>query len=280
MDSQVESGYGAGTQISATRSNFDTFLTTGLGASNVNIATNEIYFKFSNPWELITGATGAGSNYRFRLSNLFELAYFNSSPSGVVNSSGNILFQFGPFFSSSLCQYGVINQYGMWLINAPKGSAGTIGSPTAFYFGWVKNPVFPTNTSERLRNIVWGRGTNNSNTRFTCCRATGTTTVGVCATATTISCQSPTPGANVTDLVVVDTNTSNLAIGSLHNSLVYNGALTPGQIYRIPPSDDPDGNNEQNIWLCVYNSILGFDGSTSVTRAASILIRVWSNNIT
>lgn len=284
VDSQIEAGYGVGTDINATQAEWETFLNNAIGSSNWTKsgtgATTDYYFRFANPWEPLTGTISTTANYRFSWmgsagnKDVRLNTSFSSTPVNITRIGVNHSFFYA---NSGYASFAVANQYGMWISAMTKGTSGALSATNAasVYLGWVKDPVFPTNTTERIRNCVIG-----GNTNFGCSRAVGSTTLGVVSANNVITCQTSTPGANVTDLCFIDTNTSNLNIGSAHNALVYPGSLTAGQIYRIPPASDPDGNNEQNIWLCTGTSQFAFNGTTSANATSSRLIRVWSNNIT
>jgi hypothetical protein len=81
-----------------------------------------------------------------------------------------------------------------------------------------------------------------------------------------ISCQTATPGANTTDLVLRDDEAPNKAIGSVSNLLKTTLNIPVGQIYRNT-GVDPDGSNNPR-WMCV-----GKMGSES------ILMRVWATGL-
>jgi hypothetical protein len=81
-----------------------------------------------------------------------------------------------------------------------------------------------------------------------------------------ISCQTATPGANTTDLLLRDDDAPNKAIGSVSNLLKTTLNIPVGQIYRNS-GIDPDGSNNPR-WICV-----GKMGSES------ILMRVWATGL-
>jgi hypothetical protein len=78
-----------------------------------------------------------------------------------------------------------------------------------------------------------------------------------------ISCQTATPGANTTDLVLRDDEAPNKAIGIVSNVLKTTLKIPVGQIYRNS-GIDPDGSNNP-LWMCV-----GYMGNES------ILMRAWA----
>lgn len=279
MDNQVEAGYGAATGLTATQSQFDAFLTSAFGASNWARSSTFYYFRPPYANETLTGTVSTSANYRF--GNVNGSGQLNTSISGISNITTNVTFP-SSLWNSSNCAYAVANSQGIWMLSAAKSTSGTLTTTvSSSYFGWVKDPVFPTNTDDRVRNAIIGSGTNATGSSFIATKAANSTgALTNCFTNSVITCSTSTPGANVTDLCVLDSQTSYLNIGSLPNALFYPGSgLTPGQIYRIPPEQDPDGNTEQNIWLCA-EQVYGWNGSAGATNAGYKLIRVWSNNIT
>jgi hypothetical protein len=281
MDSQVEVGYGAGTALTATQAEFNTFLNSALGSANWVNSGNNYYYRFANSYEPLTGTISTTQNYRFSHSG--QTLSLNTTPSSTpVLINNGCSFAPQTLWLSGYCGYAVANQYGMWVVYGIKSTSGTLGTAVgACYYGWAKNPVFPTNTTERVRNLILGEGSGNTSQTFLSTRAASTTDSPTnCITNSVISCQVSTPGANTTDLSVLDPLNSYLNIGSLYNSVFYPGSnLTLGRLYRIPPNKDPDGNTEQNIWLCA-GQVYGWNGSSGVANAGYKLIRVWSNNIT
>ena len=286
VDSSVEAGYGAATGINHTESDFQAFLTAAIGANNWFKNGSNYYFRFDNPYEPLSGIVSNTANYRFvwfygSVGNPFAI-YVAPTGSPLAISTRPYINFIG---STILCVYAVANQYGMWLVQANKStSPGELTTTvSSAYMGWVKDPVFPNNTYERVRNLVVGVGSSESgiNFSFMCTGAANSAgAIHYCNTSSAITCDVATPGANITDLCFLDINQSYLNIGSAYNALFYPGTgLTVGQIYRIPPADDPDGNTEQNIWLCA-GQVYGWDGSEGVANAGYKLIRVWSNNIT
>ena len=279
MDSQVEVGYGAATAITATQSQWNTFLNSALGSSNWVNNANDYYYRFANSYEPLTGTISTTQNYRFVHTSPSTIAYLNTSLTSTPVLLGVSTF-LNPqtLWTTGFCGYAVANQYGMWVMYGQNSTPGTLTTNTnAIYFGWVKNPVFPTNTPDRVRNLVVGSGQGVGSRFFIGTRAPNVNTLqSIFYSNNTISCQTPTPGANTTDISILDPNVSNLNIGSLYNAVYYPGTgLTVGRLYKIPASQDPDGNTEQNIWLCAGALRI----STGVD-AGFKLIRVWSNNIT
>ena len=152
-------------------------------------------------------------------------------------------------------------------------------TPNSYFFiqvGWIKNPLytgsnFPLNAYYfTLGNSANMRGGGrpevvNTNTRTPLRVPTGSTADSVANYS--ISCQTATTGANVTDMVLFDNNAPNRAIGVCSNLLKTSLPIPVGQIYRNT-GVDPDGGNNP-FWLCV--------GELGNER---ILMRVWTLNLT
>lgn len=284
VDTSSEVGIGANTNLTATQDQFDAFLDAALGTTNWTRSGNDYYFKFANPWETLTETTTTTSNYRFAVKSQLpgNPVFFNTSISGMSAAQTPHSYEMSDLYDSGHNTFCVANQYGMWICRAYDGSTANVLSTncSAFYLGWLKDPVFPVNTDDRVRNIICGTGGNSTSTWFQCTQVPNVTTnISACAVNSVLTCEVNTPSANVSDVVVIDTNASNLALGKVHNAVLSTSALTVGSIYRIPPEQDPDSNTEQNLWLCTNNQIRGWNGSTISGESRSILIRVWSNNI-
>lgn len=286
MDSAVEAGYGANTTLAPTQSEWNAFLTAALGSTNwSNPAGNDYYLRVPSSYEAQTGAVSA-SNYRF--ANVSRPGFgdpilqLNSAVSGgqsiidLISADGF----FANMYSASTVPFAVANQHSLWVAWSGRGTGTLTTAARSMYFGWAKDPVFPVNTPERVRNLVCGRGTSTALNSFVSPVASGSTTPSYNFTNSVITCSVSTPGANTSDLCFLNSNYSYLNTGSAHNAVFVPGTgLTLGQIYRIPPAQDPDGNTEQNIWLCA-GQVYGWNGSAGVANAGYKLIRVWSNNIT
>lgn len=282
VDSIVEVGYGAATALNQTQAEWEAFLTAALGSNWAKTGTGtstNYYFRFAaNGWEPLSGAVSSTENYRFSwVSSSFLLNTVATGTPVTISQSNGSLLKTNLFGGTSYSAFAVANAQGIWIATAAKSTFGTLGNTISSYLGWVNNPVFPTNTNDRVRNCVIG-GAQSSG--FLCSRTPDSTVPGAVSVNNVIGCEIPTTGANITDLTFIDTNTNNLAIGTAPNALVFPGSLTTGQLYRIPPAIDPSGNTEQNIWLCTSVVNFAFNGSTSAGANSSRLIRVWSNNIT
>jgi hypothetical protein len=284
LDSYIEAGYGTGASITCTSTDWTNFLTSAWGSTNWASSGGYYYLRPPSTFEPFTSQVSSSANWRYRLQEFSGSWYgsLNSSLTGVTvcDTSLGIPSSNG-LFNSGNCAYGVANSHSLILACVDKGNAGILGtSSNMVYLGWLKDSLFATNDVERIRNFVSGKIVNE-NTGLENANGPNDTTRRVLGVGSTITCSVSTPGANVSDVVPICQSVNNLALGKMHNLVVYNGTLTIGQLYKIPAAQDPDGNTEQNIWLCVRDSIYGYNGSTySSTSGKSILMRVWSSNIT
>jgi hypothetical protein len=178
---------------------------------------------------------------------------------------------------STQLQYWCLNTESLAMFSIGRnGNTFNSSSYRFFYYGWLKNPLYsgsfaPLNfvylilgetntfrTGARIASI-------NSNTR-TALRVPTASSADSIANYS-ITCQTSTPGANTTDLVIRDDASPNRAIGVASNLLKTSLAIPVGQIYRNTGTD-PDGSNNQ-FWICV-----GEFGSER------ILMRVWTQGLT
>lgn len=181
-----------------------------------------------------------------------------------------------------------LEQSGAWyfVVNSTSVSmfrsnvSGNALNPSSGYLfrqvGWVKNPLYdgtnyPLNAYYLfLQNQTNSRGGGRpdlpNNTSRVSLRVPTTLAFDSVANYS-ITCQTATPNANTTDLVLFDNLAPNRAIGVASNLLKTSLAIPVGQIYRNT-GVDPDGSNNP-FWLCV-----GEYGSER------ILMRVWTLNLT
>lgn len=141
--------------------------------------------------------------------------------------------------------------------------------------GWVKNPLYDGNNYPLNAYYLFlqspgslragGRPQLPNNTIMSSLRVPTTSAFDSVANYS-ITCQTATPNANTTDLVIFDNLAPNRAIGVASNLLKTSLAIPVGQIYRNT-GVDPDGSNNP-FWLCV-----GQYGSER------ILMRVWTQNL-
>jgi hypothetical protein len=276
MDSQVELGYGTAS-VAGTLADFEALLTAAFGATGwATGGTGLYYIRPPVGYDPQTGAVSS-TNYRFSTTNPGRL---NSTLTGGTTDVSSTNTNVTTVFSTGSRQYAVANSKGIWFVGMPSGGGGELSATggSAYYMGWVDDPVFPTNTVDRIRNAVLGVPRFVPGLRSA--GAENSTVAQANYPSSVITCAVSTPGANVSDVVSINVNSSNLALGKIPNSVFYPGTgLTIGRIYRIPPEQDPDGNTEQNIWLCTSQSG-GWDGTSAGTNRGYLLIRVWSNNIT
>jgi hypothetical protein len=131
-------------------------------------------------------------------------------------------------------------------------------SNPVFFFscGWLKNPLFPASVFVQNAYFLWtfsglaaGRpslafGANNrQNFVFP-----GASTPNPIANYP-VSCQSATPGANLTEFYLRDNVAPNKAVGYVPNVLKCSLPLSVGRIYRNT-GIDPDGSDNP-YWMCV-----------------------------
>jgi hypothetical protein len=128
---------------------------------------------------------------------------------------------------------------------------------TFFSCGWLKNPLFPASVFVQNAYFLWtflpglaaGRpslafGANNrQNFVFP-----GAATPNPIANYP-VSCQSATPGANLTEFYLRDNVAPNKAVGYVPNVLKCSLPLSVGRIYRNT-GIDPDGSDNP-YWMCV-----------------------------
>lgn len=206
----------------------------GISASNGTTANTDIFYQ----------VPGGGSNL-----NLYESGAWYI----VVNSTSVSMFR--------------------------SNISGNALNPSNYDFkqlGWVKNPLYnganyPLNAYYLfLSSFTSSRGGGrpelpNNATRVSLRVPTSSALDSVANYS--ITCQTATPNANTTDLVLFDNLAPNRAIGVASNLLKTSLAIPVGQIYRNT-GVDPDGSNNP-FWLCV-----GEYGSER------ILMRVWTQNLT
>lgn len=246
-----------------TSTQLTTLCTSALGSTNLfSTNTNELFFRLVNDPNISGNVSGtANARYRFRYSapmenwnitntyNLVGPSYNITMPSANMNSAFNpsIRAVYLTMNSQALCMYFAQSQLDRFnTLNATTRYAFT-------YMGNLKNGAFTTN-EQYARNLSFMYITNVGTSvalRVTS-EVTNTFTnyaIGGAIGNHPITCSTTTPGANITDLVLREEVGSNLAVGICHNVLRASGALTLGQIYRVPT--DPDGNTSQNNWLAV-----------------------------
>lgn len=241
----------------------------GLAVSN---STSSIAFKLPQAFDTSNKPTTI-TNGRFRDS----LIYSNNIPS-LSNALLYTVPGGGDNFNLNLsgAWYFVVNSFSvsMFYSEIAGNSLNTI-SYTFRQVGWAKNPLYdsvnyPLNSyylflSNISNNRGGGRPTLPNNDTKTALRVPTGSTADAIANYS-ITCQTSTPGANATDLVIRDNDAPNRAIGVASNLLKTTLPIPVGQIYRNT-GVDPDGSNNP-FWLCV--------GEYGNER---ILMRVWTQNL-
>jgi len=179
--------------------------------------------------------------------------------------------------SSSGAWYFVVNSTSVSMFwSSISGNALNTSSYFFRQVGWIKNPLYdgdnyPLNAYYLFLNSYTTRGGGrptlpNYNSSIASLRVP-TYSVFDSVANYSITCQTATPNANTTDLVLFDNLAPNRAIGVASNLLKTSLPIPVGQIY-LNTGVDPDGSNNP-FWLCV-----GEYGSER------ILMRVWTQNLT
>lgn len=245
----------------------------GLAVSN---STSLLGFKLPQSFDTTAKPTSTNDG-RFRDGG------FSSSNGTTTGSSGfiNYIVPGGAAFfnlESRGAWYFVVNSTSVSMFRSDT-SGNTLNPSNGYSFrqvGWIKNPLYdgvnyPLNAYYLfLNNSGSARGggrpqlpndTSRTNLRVP-------TSLAFDSVANySITCQTATPNANTTDLVIFDSLAPNRAIGVASNLLKTSLPIPVGQIYRNT-GVDPDGSNNP-FWLCV-----GEYGSER------ILMRVWTVNLT
>lgn len=200
------------------------------------------------------------------------LLYSNNNPS----LSNAISYESETFnLNLSGAWYFVVNSFSVSMFWSDVLGNSLSGSYQFRQVGWAKNPLYdsvnyPLNSyylflSSTSSNRRGGRPTLPNNSTRTALRVPTGSTADAIANYS-ITCQTSTPGANATDLVIRDNNAPNRAIGVASNLLKTTLPIPVGQIYKNT-GVDPDGSNNP-FWLCV--------GEYGNER---ILMRVWTQNL-
>jgi hypothetical protein len=244
-----------------------------LGAGLAVSSGADIAFKLPQAFDNSNNPTGT-NNGRFQSSALLTNntpTLFNTisytSPGGVDSFRLNI----------SGAWYFVVNSFSVSMFQCTiNGNALNNGNYFFRQVGWAKNPLYdginyPLNSYYFFLNSTTnarggGRPTLPNNDTRTALRVPTTNSADSIANYS-ITCQTSTPGANTTDLVIRDDASPNRAIGVASNLLKTSLAIPVGQIYRNT-GVDPDGSNNQ-FWICV-----------GVYGSERILMRVWTQNLT
>jgi hypothetical protein len=231
-----------------------------------------------HPTEVLTRPAIAFSKSRFKHSvmntvntNSLDESVFNYE--NFSNSSLPLTLNLGANF----VYYCVLNNSSLNIFAC--SYSGNALTPTSYVFrgiGFVKNPLysgiaFPRNTyyyfldSDEFRLSAGRPDVENTGFRKRISVPVPGTIADPIANYA-ISCQTATPGANTTDLVLRDHDAPNKAIGIAPNLLKTTLDIPVGQIYRNSGIDPDDSDNP--YWICV-----GKMGSES------ILMRVWATGL-
>jgi hypothetical protein len=259
----------------------------------VSSGTNSFNLILPHPNEFLTPpATVAGqdSNHRFTESNINGRAS-SERPNSTVpyllpNYGGQRTIDLNSI--PNQVYYAVLNNFSLNIFYCRYDSNGLLPSAFSIFtsIGFLKNPLYPP--SSFVKNAYY-YSLGQSNTR-----ANGGGRPQFLGLETpvlkylrvpnfsgqapnigdepdpianyAISCQTATPGANTTDLVLRDDEAPNKAIGIVSNVLKTTLKIPVGQIYRNS-GIDPDGSNNP-LWMPV-----GYMGNET------ILMRVWAPGI-
>ena len=232
-----------------------------------------------HPSETLTPPAVLDAKGRF-----FE-SYFSSTNGNPSNVGNNFSFYKEPsgntprihFNNPDFVYYCVLNSSSLNVFRCSFTGNSLNNSNYSFYsIGWVKNPLysgtaFPRNAYYFVLN---SNGNSRGGGRFNIENSSILNNLRVPTTGSadaianySITCQSATPGANTTDLVLRDNVSPNKALGIAPNLLKTSLPIPVGQIYRNT-GVDPDGSTNP-YWICV-----GEYGSERV------LMRVWVENMT
>lgn len=238
-------------------------------------------------------AVSSGSSIAFRLPQTFDTSNNPTSSSNgrfrdgllytnnTASLSNSISYQVPGGGSNFDLQtagawYFVVNPFSVSMFRSDvSGNALNTNSYSFGQVGWFKNPLYdgvnyPLNAYYLFLNSGTtsrggGRPTLPNISDRTTLRVPTSTSADSVANYS-ITCQTTTTGANVTDVVLFDNNSPNRAIGVCSNLLKTSLSIPIGQIYRNT-GVDPDGGDNP-FWICV-----------GVYGSERILMRVWTQNL-
>jgi hypothetical protein len=239
----------------------------------ISSGSSTISFRLPQAFDTSNNPT-TSSNGRFR-ENLLYTNNSSSLSSALFYQVSSLNRTFS--LSSSGAWYFVVNSFSVSMFRCNvNGNALDNFDYNFIQVGWAKNPLY-TGTNYPLNAYYYsinstsslrggGRPTlPNIDTRTALRVPTGTSADSIANYS--ITCQTSTPGANTTDLVLRDDASPNRAIGVASNLLKTSLAIPVGQVYRNT-GVDPDGSNNP-FWICV--------GTMGSER---ILMRVWTQGLT
>ena len=268
-------------QIGLPLSTVSNWVNASFGQARMAIGSSSVSFALilPHPSETLTPPAVVAAKGRF-FENSFSST--NGNPSNVVGNysiyrepSGNTpSIQFG---NSDLVYYCVLNSSSLNVFRCSFTGNSLSNFNYSFYsIGWVKNPLYSGTTFPRNAYYFFlhSNGNSRGGGRFSIENNTIQTNLRVPTTGSadaianySITCQSTTPGANTTDLVLRDNVSPNKALGIAPNLLKTSLQIPVGQYYRNT-GVDPDGSTNP-YWMCV-----GEYGSERV------LMRAWAENLT
>lgn len=239
----------------------------------VSSGSDEISFRLPQTFDTSNNPTTV-TNGRFRRNFLYadnNSSLTNAIPYQVPGGADSFnLYNTGAW-------YFVVNSFSVSMFRcAVSGNSLNTSDYSFRQVGWAKNPLYdgtnyPLNAyyfflSNNSNSRGGGRPTLPNNNIRTALRVpTGTSADSIANYS--ITCQTATPGADTTDLVIRDDASPNRAIGVASNLLKTSLAIPVGEIYRNT-GVDPDGSDNK-FWICV-----------GVYGSERILMRVWTQNLT
>lgn len=235
-----------------------------------------------HPSETITTLPIASNSNPFASKGRFFRSFFSSTNGNSSGIGTDFIYYLGTgrnisFGNPDFVYYCVLNSSSLNIFGcAFTGNSLNNVDYSFVSLGWVKNPLysgasFPRNAYHFILDDSGsarggGRASLENNNSFTTFRVPTTASADAIANYS-ITCQSATPGANTTDLVLRDNASPNKAIGIAPNLLKTILQIPVGQTFRNT-GVDPDGSINP-YWICV-----GVFGSERV------LMRVWVENMT
>jgi hypothetical protein len=236
------------------------------GSSSISFRLPQAFDTSNNPTTSSNGRFRENLLYTSNTSNLSNALFYQVTGGGVEFN-----------LSTAGAWYFVVNSFSVSMFRSNvNGNALDTSSHQFRQVGWAKNPLY-TETNYPLNAYYYflnststlrggGRPSLPNNTLRTALRVpTGTSADSIANYS--ITCQTSTPGANTTDLVIRDDASPNRAIGVASNLLKTTLNIPVGQIYRNT-GVDPDGSDNP-FWICV-----------GVMGSERILMRVRTLNLT
>ena len=237
-------------------------------ALNIDSA-NALAIILPHPTEIITPP--AIQNFRYRFSNAsINTQNTNTTPIFSAITSPPLALNVSGFVYYCVLNNSSLNIFGC------SYDGNNLNSSNSFLrsIGFVKNPIY--SGSSFPRNLYYFSLSTSGSTggRPDLENAGNAKLLRVPSSSTTpdpianynISCDTPTPGANATDLWLRENDAPNKAIGIAPNLLKTSLNIPVGQMY-LNTGIDPDGSNNPH-WICAGK--MGTD---------SILMRAWAQGL-